>query len=94
MPTLMTMTLGEKLKELRTARGWTLEDMAQAAGMPSSSYTKIEQGKVGNPKWETMRKLAKALEVSIADLETDEPPEGESEERPKPPRGRPRKKKE
>ena len=55
---------GDRLKEFREALGLSQERLAQAAGIPTSSYVKVEQGKAW-PTWPTVLKIAKALNVDV-----------------------------
>lgn len=59
--------LGKAIRELRNTRGATLEALASDAGITKNMLSLIERGE-GNPSWTTMRGIAKALEVSVADL--------------------------
>ncbi len=58
---------GDRLRELRTARGFTQEDLAAEAGFSRSYYTEIETGK-RNPSILNIRKLAQCLKVSSSEL--------------------------
>lgn len=63
-------TLGEKIRRLRSERGWSLAELGRRAGMKSvDGLWKIEQGKVKNPY--SLAAIAKALEVSVLDLRAD-----------------------
>jgi transcriptional regulator with XRE-family HTH domain len=65
------MAFHERLKSLRDAAGLSQEALARAAGISTSAVTKLEQsGK--EPSWNTAKKLAKALGVSLDDLAVDE----------------------
>jgi transcriptional regulator with XRE-family HTH domain len=56
-------SLGEYLRRLRDARGWTVRDLARAAGLPSTSAGYISQLESGLkvPSADLARKLAKLL---------------------------------
>ncbi|PIY08651.1 MAG: hypothetical protein COZ18_11145 [Flexibacter sp. CG_4_10_14_3_um_filter_32_15] len=60
---------GEKLRELRTRKGWTQENVAEMLGMSVSNYSNIEQGKtqVSIPK---LAQLAKKLDYDFFELIT------------------------
>jgi transcriptional regulator with XRE-family HTH domain len=58
---------GERLRELREQKGWTLERFAEAARMNELQIGHIERG-ASDPKLSTILKLAKALKVSPAEL--------------------------
>jgi transcriptional regulator with XRE-family HTH domain len=59
--------LGKAIRELRNKRGATLEALAAEAGITKNMLSLIERGE-GNPSWTTLRGLAKALGVSVAQL--------------------------
>lgn len=54
------------IRELRKARGWTQEELAHAAGLPSSTIRRLENG--GTPQLTTAAKIAAALGVTLAEL--------------------------
>jgi transcriptional regulator with XRE-family HTH domain len=53
------------LKKLRKQKGWSQEKLAREAGISYQTLIKIEQGRIKNPKLETLIKLAKALGISL-----------------------------
>ena len=55
----------KNLKSLRKKKGWTQERLARESGISFHTLIKIENGRIKNPKLETLIKLAKALGVSI-----------------------------
>jgi transcriptional regulator with XRE-family HTH domain len=55
------------LARLRDQRGWSQEELAHKAGLTTSAYNRIESGSAA-PGWSTVRRLAEALGVSMADL--------------------------
>lgn len=56
------MTLGARLRELRKARGLTLRELAEKAGVDFTYLSKIETGKLQyTPGTDTIRKLAELL---------------------------------
>jgi transcriptional regulator with XRE-family HTH domain len=59
--------LGEAIRELRTKRKATQEEIAAAAGITPATLSLIERGQA-NPTWDTARKLAAALGVSMSEL--------------------------
>ena len=59
--------LGEAVRELRLKRKATQEDIAAGAGITTATLSLIERGQA-NPTWDTARKLAAALGVSIGEL--------------------------
>jgi len=64
-------TTGQKLRRLRRGSAMTQEQLAKASGVSPSTIVAIERGERPNPHPGTLGKLAKALEVSPADLLED-----------------------
>lgn len=63
-------TLGARVRELRQARGMTLEQVANAAGLNTQNLSKLETGSVGySPA--SIRRLAEALGVPVWHLFLD-----------------------
>ncbi len=63
------LDLGARVRTLRKARGWTLEQAAQAVGLARSTLSKIENGQM-SPTFEAVRKLAAGLEITMPQLFT------------------------
>ncbi len=63
------LNLGARVRELRKARNWTLEQAAQKAGLARSTLSKIEN-ELMSPTFEAVTKLAKGLDISIPQLFT------------------------
>jgi len=59
--------LGEAIRELRGKRKVTQEDLAAGAGITPATLSLIERGQA-NPTWDTARRIAGALGVSIGEL--------------------------
>jgi transcriptional regulator with XRE-family HTH domain len=60
---------GKKLRTLRTSKGLTLRQLAEAVGISFTYLSKIENGKVQyTPAPDTIRALAKALDVDALEL--------------------------
>jgi transcriptional regulator with XRE-family HTH domain len=55
------------LRRLRETRGLSQEATAQAAGIALNSYSRIELGQA-SPSWPTVCQIARALDVSMAEL--------------------------
>ena len=68
------LDLGARVRDLRKARGWTLEQAAVQAGLARSTLSKIENGQM-SPTYDALRKLATGLDISIPQLFT--PPRAE-----------------
>lgn len=58
------MTLGEKIKLLRKQKGLTQNELGKLCGMADSAIRRYESGR-GNPKLETLKKIATNLDVSV-----------------------------
>lgn len=63
------LELGSRVRELRKARNWTLEQAAQQAGLARSTLSKIENGQM-SPTYDALKKLAVGLEISVPQLFT------------------------
>lgn len=61
--------LAQRVRELRLARGWTLEQAARSVGLARSTLSKIENGLM-SPTYEALKKLAEGLEISVPQLFT------------------------
>jgi Zn-dependent peptidase ImmA (M78 family)/DNA-binding XRE family transcriptional regulator len=68
-----TADIGTNLQRLRGMRGLTQEAAAEAAGLSRAAYRNLEVG-LSEPRASTLVALAKALEVSPADLLLPAPP--------------------
>jgi transcriptional regulator with XRE-family HTH domain len=56
------------LKALRTARGLTQTALAKKLKMKQAYIAQLESGAEDNPTLATLRRLAKALKVTVAEL--------------------------
>jgi transcriptional regulator with XRE-family HTH domain len=63
------LDLGTRVRELRKARDWTLEQAAARAGLARSTLSKIENGQM-SPTYEALKKLATGLGISVPQLFT------------------------
>lgn len=61
----MSSSYLKNLKTFRKKKGWSQEKLAREAGISYQTLIKIEQGRIKNPKLETLIKLAKALKISL-----------------------------
>lgn len=59
--------LGLRIRGLRTARGWTLEQTSQRSGLARSTLSKIENGQM-SPTYDALIKLANGLGIDLAEL--------------------------
>jgi len=63
------LNLGDRVRELRRSRGWTLEEAAKRAGLARSTLSKIENGQM-SPTYDALKKLAGGLSISVPQLFT------------------------
>ena len=66
-PTRPDLALAATVRRMRIERGDTQEDLAHRAGLTVAAFARIERGHA-NPTWTTVRRIAAALEVSLAGL--------------------------
>src|SRR5262245_62525300 len=59
--------LGGRVKQLRTARGWSLETLAQTSGVSRSMLSQIEREQA-NPTLAVTLRIAQAFGMSLGDL--------------------------
>ncbi|MFJ9781083.1 helix-turn-helix domain-containing protein [Amycolatopsis sp. NPDC101161] len=59
---------GEYLRDLRTQRKQSVRGLAVAAGIDSGTVTRLEHGEIHAPSPDTLKQLARALKVPLADL--------------------------
>ncbi len=64
-------TVGVRIRDLRKARRFTLEQLAERAGISKSILSKIENGKVSSPI-STYSRISSALNVSLSDMFSEE----------------------
>jgi DNA-binding XRE family transcriptional regulator len=62
------------LKAWRKKRGLTRTALAQMAGLSVQAVSAVEQGK-RSPSWDTVRRLALALEMNVSEFQEPLPPE-------------------
>jgi transcriptional regulator with XRE-family HTH domain len=60
--------ISKTLRKLREQKGLTQEKLARLADVSNNTVIKIEAGKNQNPTLETLKRLAKALDISVDDL--------------------------
>jgi len=66
-PVQPDVALARALRSLRSERGETQEDLAHKAGLTVAAFARIERGHA-NPTWTTVKRLAAALDISLAAL--------------------------
>ena len=71
MPTIEAVKIGDNLRRLREDRLLTQAELAERAGIALSSLVRIENDQV-NPRFSSIRKLARALDADPRELTTRE----------------------
>ena len=61
------MTIGQKIKEIREAKGWTMEQVANLTNLSRQRIQAIESG-TGYPLIPTLIKFSKVLGCSVVDF--------------------------
>lgn len=59
------MTLGERLRRLRTQRRWSQRELAERAGVRQALISQLESGKQVDTTGRNLRKLAFALGCTV-----------------------------
>jgi transcriptional regulator with XRE-family HTH domain len=67
MPTMDAVKIGGRLKELRERNLLTQAELGAAAGVSRDQVSRIERDEV-DPRFSTIRKLARALDVDPSEL--------------------------
>ena len=60
--------LAKNMGRLRKAKGLSQEKLARLADVANNTLIKMESGENQNPTLDTLKKVAKALEVSVDEL--------------------------
>ena len=63
-PFVEPLRLGERLKQIRLANQWTLEDVSQRTGIARSTLSKIENDQV-SPTFSVVQKLISGLNIDL-----------------------------
>jgi transcriptional regulator with XRE-family HTH domain len=71
MPTIEVVKIGSNLRRLREDRLLTQAELAERAGIALSSLVRIENDQV-DPRFSSIRKLARALDADPKELTTRE----------------------
>lgn len=66
---------GEMLRHYRGRAHLTLEELEEASGVSYTTISRIENGAIVSPRWNTLRPLAKALGVEVDELVVHDLPE-------------------
>lgn len=64
-------SIGQKIKQLREAKGWSINQLGLYAGVTPSTIARMEKGE-SEPPISTLLRIAKALNVSLEELLKDE----------------------
>ena len=67
------MTLASKLRELRTAKRLSLQDVADAVDISKAHVFNLEKGITKNPSMDLVNKLADLYRVRVSDLVGENP---------------------
>jgi transcriptional regulator with XRE-family HTH domain len=76
----MTVTLAQRLKELRLKKGDSLQGLADAVEVSKAHVWELETGKSKNPSIELLTKLARHFEVPLAQLVGEDPESSEEDQ--------------
>ena len=68
MDSLSSKTLASNIKKYRQKSGLSQDQLARKAGIPYSTFLKIESGYTPNPSIQAVANIAEALSVSIDEL--------------------------
>jgi len=66
-PPVAPLKLGERVRQIRHARSWTLEEAARRAGLARSTLSKIENEQM-SPTFDAVQKLARGLGIDVPQL--------------------------
>ncbi len=62
------MNISGNIKKYRKQRGISQDQLSKLAGVTYNTITKIESGATKNPRVDTLRLIAKALNVKVDNL--------------------------
>lgn len=69
-PVIGRMNIGNRIRELRLARGMKISDLADAVGIDGANVSRVETGKQKSFTEQSLSKYANALGVDVAELFT------------------------
>lgn len=55
-----------RVKQLREAKGWSAKELARRSGISIDTIKRLEDGNRDTIYWNTLRKLAAALECKVS----------------------------
>lgn len=64
----MENSVSKNIRRIRQAKGMSQDRLSKKADLALNTIVKVETGKNPNPTVETLKKIAKALGVSVGDL--------------------------
>lgn len=59
------MSLGQKLRQLREKRGWSQNELSRQTGVRQALLSELESGKKLDTTGQALKRLARALGVSV-----------------------------
>ena len=59
--------LGTRIREIRTARGYSQEDFAEACDLHRTHVSLLERGRI-NVTVNTVRRIARVLQITLSEL--------------------------
>jgi transcriptional regulator with XRE-family HTH domain len=68
----MSIALGERLRNLRKARGLSQEELARRTNIGVKAYGDLERGRTLDPHYSTLEGLAHALGITVVELVGEE----------------------
>lgn len=63
----------QRLRSAREAQGWTIQQVADRAGLDRSTIGKFESGQIRSPSFQTIAQVAHAVGLSLDELIADDP---------------------
>ena len=66
-PALQPLKLGERIRQIRRSRNWTLEEASRKTGLAPSTLSKIENDQM-SPTFEAVQKLVAGLDIDMPQL--------------------------
>lgn len=66
----ITRLVGKRIREVRRDRGISQQDLADLADVHATNIGRLERG-VGNPKLDTLARIAVSLDASLSELVQD-----------------------
>ena len=66
-PTELAMSLGKKIRAIRTAKDMKITEMARLSGLTTSMISQMERGLI-SPSIETLKKIGNVLDVPLSFL--------------------------